>query len=77
MQYNAFPLGDLFERNVNIRTGQAPVIPYMPYLYNMITEDKVDPSDIVMHILPLDQAKHGYVAFDTKTEDCINVILKP
>jgi S-(hydroxymethyl)glutathione dehydrogenase/alcohol dehydrogenase len=77
MRYNAFPLGDIFERNVNIRSGQAPVIPYMPYLYNMIAEGKIDPSDIVTHILPLDQAKHGYEAFDTKTEDCIKVILKP
>ncbi|WP_276569648.1 hypothetical protein [Cytobacillus firmus] len=25
----------------------------------------------------LDEAKHGYEAFDTKTEDCIKVILKP
>jgi S-(hydroxymethyl)glutathione dehydrogenase/alcohol dehydrogenase len=77
MRYNAFPLGDIFQRNVNIRSGQAPVIPYMPYLYNMIAEGKIDPSDIVTHILPLDQAKHGYEAFDTKTEDCIKVILKP
>ncbi|MEH6986353.1 zinc-dependent alcohol dehydrogenase [Cytobacillus firmus] len=77
MRYNAFPLGDIFERNVNIRSGQAPVIPYMPYLYNMIAEGKFDPSDIVTHVLPLDEAKHGYEAFDTKTEDCIKVLLKP
>lgn len=77
MRYNAFPLGDIFERNVNIRTGQAPVIPYMPYLYNLIAEGKVDPSDIVTHKLPLGQAKHGYEVFDTKTEGCIKVILKP
>ncbi|MBG9451016.1 dehydrogenase [Cytobacillus firmus] len=77
MRYNAFPLGDIFERNVNIRSGQAPVIPYMPYLYKMIAEGKFDPSDIVTHVLPLDEAKHGYEAFDTKTEDCIKVLLKP
>ncbi|MCM3708036.1 MULTISPECIES: zinc-dependent alcohol dehydrogenase [Cytobacillus] len=77
MRYNAFPLGDIFERNVNIRSGQAPVIPYMPYLYKLIAEGKFDPSDIVTHVLPLDDAKHGYEAFDTKTEDCIKVILKP
>lgn len=77
MRYNAFPLGDIFERNINIRTGQAPVIPYMPYLYNLIAEGKIDPGDIVTHKLPLGQAKHGYEVFDTKTEECIKVILKP
>lgn len=76
-RYNAFPFGDIFNRNVNIRTGQAPVIPYMPTLYKLLTENKVDPSDIITHKLPLDQAPHGYEVFDTKTENCIKVVLKP
>jgi S-(hydroxymethyl)glutathione dehydrogenase/alcohol dehydrogenase len=76
-RYNAFPLGDIFQRNVDIKTGQAPVIPYMSFLYNMINDRKIDISDIITHVLPLEQAKHGYEVFDTKTEDCIKVILKP
>lgn len=32
-RYNGFPLGDIMQRNVNIRSGQAPVIHYMPYMY--------------------------------------------
>jgi S-(hydroxymethyl)glutathione dehydrogenase / alcohol dehydrogenase len=76
-RYNAFPLGDLFQRNIDLKMGQAPVIPYMPFLYDLFSTGKVDPSDIVTHVLPLDQAKHGYEVFDTKTEDCIKVILKP
>ena len=76
-RYNAFPLGDIFNRNVNLRTGQAPVIPYMPRLYNMLVEGKVDPSDIITHRLPLDQAEYGYEVFDTKTDGCIKVVLKP
>lgn len=75
-RYNAFPFGDLFNRNINLRTGQAPVIPYMPTLYNLLVEEKVDPSDIITHRLPLDDDAHGYEAFDTKTEDCIKVVLK-
>lgn len=76
-KYNGFPLGDIFQRNVNLRTGQAPVIHYMPYLYNLISEGKINPGDVVTHVLPLDQAKHGYEIFDTKKDDCIKVILKP
>ncbi|BCJ87254.1 zinc-dependent alcohol dehydrogenase [Effusibacillus dendaii] len=77
MRYNGFPLGDLFQRNINIRTGQAPVIHYMPYLYKLIAEGKVDSSDVFTHVLPLDQAKKGYEIFDTKTDGCIKVLLKP
>ncbi|WP_160673828.1 zinc-dependent alcohol dehydrogenase [Clostridium sp. C8-1-8] len=76
-RYNAFPLGDLINRNINLRTGQAPVIPYMPTLYNLMAEGKIDPSDIITHKLSLNDAPHGYDVFDTKTEDCIKVVLKP
>ncbi|MBV6713558.1 zinc-dependent alcohol dehydrogenase [Paenibacillus chitinolyticus] len=76
-RYNGFPLGDIFQRNVNLRTGQAPVIHYMPYLYNLIEEGKLDPSDVFTHILPLSEAKKGYEVFDTKTDGCIKVLLKP
>jgi S-(hydroxymethyl)glutathione dehydrogenase/alcohol dehydrogenase len=76
-RYNAFPLGDIFQRNVNIRMGQAPVIHYMPHMYDLIAKGKVDPGGIITHILPMDQAKHGYEIFDTKTDGCIKVVLKP
>ncbi|QTM99002.1 alcohol dehydrogenase catalytic domain-containing protein [Sediminibacillus dalangtanensis] len=76
-RYNAFPFGDIFQRNVSIRSGQAPVIHYMPYLHDLISQGKVDISDIITHTLPLNEAKHGYEIFDTKTEDCIKVVLRP
>lgn len=76
-RYNGFPLGDIFERNVNIRTGQAPVIHLMPHIYDLITSGKIEAEDIITHVLPLDKAKHGYEIFDTKQDGCIKVILKP
>ncbi|WP_411501573.1 zinc-dependent alcohol dehydrogenase [Brevibacillus centrosporus] len=76
-RYNAFPLGDIMQRNINIRSGQAPVIHYMPYMYELITTGKVDPGDIITHVIPLHEAKRGYEVFDTKTDNCIKVILKP
>jgi len=77
MRYNGFPLGHIMNRNVNLRTGQAPVIHYMPYLYDLIAKGKVDPGDVITHKLPLDQAEHGYKIFDGKEDGCIKVILKP
>jgi S-(hydroxymethyl)glutathione dehydrogenase/alcohol dehydrogenase len=57
--------------------GQAPVIPYMPLLYDIAKQGKVDMADIITHVLPLEQAKHGYEVFDTRTDDCIKVVLRP
>lgn len=76
-RYNAFPLGDVFQRNVNIRAGQAPVIHYMPKMYEMVATGKIDPMDIITHVIPLSEAKRGYEVFDTKTDGCIKVVLKP
>lgn len=76
-RYNGFPLGDLMQRNINIRAGQAPVIHYMPHMYDLVVGGKVSPGDIITHMLPLQEAARGYELFDTKTDNCIKVILKP
>ncbi len=77
MRYNAFPLGDMFSRNITLKMGQAPVIHYIPQLYKYIEENQFDPTDIITHRLPLDQAEYGYEIFDAKKEGCIKVVLKP
>ena len=76
-RYNGFSLGDIFNRNVTVKTGQAPIIPYIPYLYDLANQGKVDLSHIITHVLPLDEVKHGYEIFDTKIDGCIKIILKP
>ena len=76
-KYNGFPFGDIFQRNVNLRTGQAPVIHYMPYMYELIDTGKVNPRDVVTHVIPLSDAKKGYEIFDTRQDHCIKVVLKP
>jgi threonine dehydrogenase-like Zn-dependent dehydrogenase len=45
-------------------------------LYLVLTE-KLDPSFVVTHQLPLDQAPHGYKIFQQKEDNCIKVVLKP
>lgn len=76
-RYNNFPLGDWFARNITVKMGQAPVIHYMPFLYDMIQNGKVDPTDIITHRMPLAKAKKAYELFDGKHDDCIKVVLKP
>jgi S-(hydroxymethyl)glutathione dehydrogenase/alcohol dehydrogenase len=76
-RYNAFPFGDFFQRNIQLKMGQAHVIPLIPKLYQMVSEKKIDLADIITHVIPLSEAKKGYEIFDTKTDHCIKVILKP
>lgn len=76
-RYNAFPLGDFFARNITLKMGQAPIIHYMPKLYQMIVNKKFDPSQIITHIMPLKEAEKGYKIFDEKKDHCMKVVLKP
>lgn len=75
--YNMFPLGPFFSRNITIKMGQAPARSYMQELYRQITANEIDPTDIITHKLPLDDAAEGYKLFQNKEDDCIKVILKP
>jgi S-(hydroxymethyl)glutathione dehydrogenase/alcohol dehydrogenase len=77
MRYNAFPLGDFFVRNITLKMGQAPVIHYMPGLYEQIRSGRFDPTDIITHRMDLSEAEHGYEIFDAKADNCIKVVLKP
>ena len=75
--FNAFPLGDLYKHNISLKMGLAPVVHYIPKLYEMIANGSFDPTDIITHRLPLSEAEHGYQVFDEKMENCIKVVLKP
>jgi S-(hydroxymethyl)glutathione dehydrogenase/alcohol dehydrogenase len=75
--YNMFPLGNLFERNINLKMGQAPVIHYMPELFRKITAGEFDPTEIISHRIPLENAKEAYRIFHDHEDECTKVILKP
>ena len=76
-KYNLFPLGNMFERNINLKMGQAPVIHYMPMLYDMIVEGKFDPTDIITHKMNLSDASQAYQLFHDNEDNSIKFVLKP
>lgn len=77
LTYNQFPLGNLFERNVTMKMGQAPVIHLMPMLLDKIEKGEFDPREIISHIVPLEQASEAYRIFNDHEDECTKVILKP
>lgn len=72
-----FPLNLIFNRDVEMKTGQAPVIHLMPKLYDMIRNNVFNPTDIITHNMPLDKASEAYDIFDQKKDNNIKVVLKP
>lgn len=72
-----FPINHIFARNVTLKSGQTPVPHLMPKLYEMIKNNEFDPSDIITHTMPLEDAAKGYEIFDKKEDNNIKVVLKP
>ncbi|WP_077623189.1 zinc-dependent alcohol dehydrogenase [Sediminibacillus massiliensis] len=75
--YNMFPLGPFFQRNINLKMGQAPARAFMEPLYKQIINKEIDPTKIITHEMPLGDAEHGYKIFNGKEDNCIKVVLKP
>ena len=75
--YNLFPLGNLFERNITLKMGQAPVIHYMPMLFDKIVTGEFNPTEIISHVVPIEKAADAYHHFYEHEDECIKVILKP
>lgn len=74
---NNFLLNNLFARNITLKMGQAPVVHLMPKLYEMIRENKFDPTDIITHTVSLEEAAKAYEMFDKKEDENIKFVLKP
>jgi threonine dehydrogenase-like Zn-dependent dehydrogenase len=71
------PLGAAFNKALTFKMGQTHVHRYLRPLLNRIQNGEVDPSFIITHRLPLDDAPHAYEIFTHKQDDCIKVVLKP
>jgi len=62
---------------VTLKGGLAPVVHYMPVVYDLMKRGRLDPGDIVTHVMPLSEAKRGYEIFAQRKEHCIKVLLRP
>ena len=72
-----FPMGSVMNRSLTIRTGQCHVQKYMKPLLERIQKGEIDPSFVITHTLPLDQAPEGFKMFNDKNDSCIKIVLKP
>jgi threonine dehydrogenase-like Zn-dependent dehydrogenase len=74
----AFPLGDLFDMQIQLRMGQANVRQWADDIMPLLTdEDPLGVEDLKTHTMTLDDAPHGYEIFQKKQDGAIKCVLKP
>lgn len=77
--YPLFPLGDLFDKQIAIRMGQANVRRWTDDILPLV-EAPADPlglDDLVTHVRPLAEAPDAYAAFQEKADHVVKVVLTP
>jgi threonine dehydrogenase-like Zn-dependent dehydrogenase len=72
-----FPMGAVVNRSLTIKSGQCHVQRYLRPLLERIRNGEIDPSFVVTHRLPLEEAPKGYELFKHKQDGCVKVVLKP
>lgn len=72
------PMLTMFDKQVQLRMGQANVKKWVPEILPLLTDD--DPLGVdgfATHTLPLDQAPHAYDIFQRKADGAVKIILTP
>lgn len=71
------PMGAAMNKALTFKTGQTHVHRYLRPLLERVQNGDIDPSFVITHRLPLEQAPHGYEIFKHKKDNCIKIVLKP
>jgi threonine dehydrogenase-like Zn-dependent dehydrogenase len=71
------PVGALMNKGLTLKTGQTHMQKYMPMCLERIQNGEIDPSFIITHEVPLEDAPQMYSTFKHKQDGCIKVVLKP
>ncbi len=71
------PMGAVLNRGLTIKAGQTHVQRYLRPLLERVQKGDIDPSFVITHRLPLQQAPEGYKTFLGKEDECMKIVLKP
>jgi len=72
------PMMTLFDKQVQLRMGQANVKRWVPDILPLLTdEDPLGVDSFATHHLSLEEAPHAYEIFQNKEDGCVKVVLNP
>jgi threonine dehydrogenase-like Zn-dependent dehydrogenase len=71
------PLGAFMNKALTMKTGQTHMMRFMKPLLDHIENGDIDPSFVISHRVPIQQAPQMYKVFRDKQDDCTKVVLDP
>ena len=73
--YDNFPLGQIFDKGLTVRAGQALAQRYVGEILGEIEAGRLVADDIITHRLPLDETPYGFEIFNGKEDGCVKVVM--
>ena len=74
---DTIPLGSYMNKALTMKSGQTHMMRYMKPLLDRVERGEIDPSFVVSHRVPIDDAPKMYKVFRDKQEECTKVVLDP
>ncbi len=71
------PMGAAFAKGLTFKMGQTHVHRYLRPLLERVQKGEIDPSFVISHTLPLDDAPAAYKSFRDNKDEWMKVVLKP
>jgi threonine dehydrogenase-like Zn-dependent dehydrogenase len=71
------PMGAFMNKGLTMKTGQTHMMRYMKPLFDIIERGEIDPSFVISHRVPIDDAPRMYKVFNNKKDHCTKVVLDP
>ena len=71
------PFGAFMNKGLTMRAGQTHVNRWTDDLLRRIDEGEIDPTFIITHKAPLEEAPNMFPIFRDKVDACVKVVLKP
>ncbi|GAA0978421.1 putative zinc-binding alcohol dehydrogenase [Nocardioides aquaticus] len=72
------PMVQMFDKQIQLRMGQANVRHWAPDILPLLTDaDPLGVDDFATHVVPLEDAAHGYEIFQKKQDGACKVVLQP
>ena len=77
-QADPLPMLTLFDKQVQLRMGQANVKRWTEAIMPLLTDgDPLGVAGFASHHLPLAEAPHGYEIFQQKSDGAVKILLEP
>lgn len=71
------PMGAFMNKGLAMKTGQTHMMRFMKPLLDRVENGDIDPSFVISHRAPIDQAPEMYRIFCDKKDNCTKVVLDP